>query len=100
LANRDLDRKLKLVAPRISQPILLMLAGHDQIIDNAATRAFVQRFASTRRTIFEYSDARHTLEFEPDRQLFVNDLVEWLRSTKCIAGIGRDSHLSEVPLNP
>jgi alpha-beta hydrolase superfamily lysophospholipase len=79
LANRDLDRFLDACPPAIHQPVLLMLAGKDDIIDNEATRRYVEGFASTERMIHEYPEARHTLEFEPDRQRFVDDLVAWIR---------------------
>jgi hypothetical protein len=28
--------------------------------------------------VAEYPSARHTLEFEPDRERFVGDLIAWL----------------------
>jgi acylglycerol lipase len=58
--------------------VLLMLAGRDRIIDNARTRAYVGSFASADRTIVEYSNAHHTLEFEPDPSPVFADLAGWL----------------------
>jgi acylglycerol lipase len=78
LANQRLDRLLREIAPRIDRRLLLMLAGRDRIIDNAATRDLAGRFASSDRRIIEYPEACHTLEFEPAAGRFVDDLLEWL----------------------
>jgi alpha-beta hydrolase superfamily lysophospholipase len=62
--------------------VLLLLAGQDRIIDNARTRAFVGRFAGDKEVV-EYPEAHHTLEFEPDAERFIRDLIAWLdRRTK------------------
>jgi alpha-beta hydrolase superfamily lysophospholipase len=66
-------------APRyVTVPTLLLLGGHDRIIFNEPTRAFVKRFAGP-KTIIEYPDAHHTLEFEPEPDVFLGDLVTWLK---------------------
>jgi alpha-beta hydrolase superfamily lysophospholipase len=74
-----LDFYLRAAPPHVNVPVLLMLAEQDRIIDNLATRAFVERFASADKQIIEYADAHHTLEFEPDPDRFVEDLIQWLR---------------------
>ena len=73
-----LDGYLRWVPPYVVVPTLLMLGGCDRIIDNARTRAFVERFAGP-KDVIEYPDAHHTLEFEPNPELFIGDLVQWLR---------------------
>ncbi len=78
-SGRDLDQIIQENCDQIVQPLLLMQAGHDQIIDNIATGQLVARFASRRQTVIRYEDAQHTLEFEPDREQFVTDLIDWLR---------------------
>jgi alpha-beta hydrolase superfamily lysophospholipase len=47
-------------------------------MDNSRTRRFVTRFASPDKTVIEYAGAHHTLEFEPDPELFIKDLRRWL----------------------
>jgi alpha-beta hydrolase superfamily lysophospholipase len=69
---------LRLVARSVQVPVLLLLAGEDRIIDNARTRRFVKRFASTDQTVIEYPGAHHTLEFEPEPDRFVEDWRQWL----------------------
>jgi alpha-beta hydrolase superfamily lysophospholipase len=63
---------------QIHQPILMMQAGRDQIIDNVATKALFDRMGSTRKSYIEYPEARHTLEFEPKPDQFIDDLLAWL----------------------
>ena len=58
--------------------MLLLLAGRDRIIDNDQTRRFVERFAGPKE-IVEYPEAHHTLEFEPDPERHIRDLVRWLQ---------------------
>lgn len=73
-----LDILLRRAPKHVAVPVLLMLAGHDRIIDNARTRAYVTRFRSSDRLILEYPDAHHTLEFEPDPTPVFADLARWL----------------------
>lgn len=59
-------------------PVLLQLAGQDRIIDNERTRELLNRWSAKDKTIVEYPDAHHTLEFEPDPQPIFSDLLQWL----------------------
>ena len=62
----------------VRAPVLLLLAEHDRVIDNARTRTFIEQLATPDRQIIEYPGAHHTLEFEPDSELFLTDLLRWL----------------------
>lgn len=81
-ASCELDRLARRAPDRIRCPVLMMLAGNDRIIDNAASRRYVERIASADRRLIEYPEAAHTLEFEPNRDEFVNDLIAWLASVR------------------
>ena len=59
-------------------PLLLMLAGKDRIIDNARTRAVLDRCPTADRRVIEYPEAHHTLEFEEDPTPAFADLHAWL----------------------
>lgn len=74
-----LDRHLRRVAERVTQPVLVLLGERDRIMDNARTRAFVESWASRQREIIEYSGWEHTLEFEVEPERFVGDVVVWLK---------------------
>ena len=77
-AGRELDRIVRTHRKHITHPTLLMLAGKDQIIDNARTWSLVSRLATRRLTKLTYANASHTLEFEPDREHIFTDLIHWL----------------------
>lgn len=77
VASVFLDRYLRRTPACVLVPTLLMLAGQDRIIDNDKTRAFVEQFAGP-RDIIEYPEAHHTLEFEPNPDRFLGDLLAWL----------------------
>ena len=62
---------------RISQPALLMLAGHDRIADNVRTLAYFRHLASADSLVIEYPEGHHTLEFEPDPSKYALDLARW-----------------------
>jgi alpha-beta hydrolase superfamily lysophospholipase len=92
LESARLDGYLHWVPAHVRLPVLLLLAGQDRIIDNARTRAFVERFASADRQVIDYPEAHHTLEFEPDPDRHVNDLLAWLdRLTSPPSGASRPS---------
>jgi alpha-beta hydrolase superfamily lysophospholipase len=73
-----LDGYLHFVPRYVRVPVLLMLAEHDRIIDNAGARRFVESFAAMEKKVVEYPGAHHTLEFEPEPEVFVRDLLGWL----------------------
>ena len=77
-ASNFLDRSVAKAPTRVMQPILLMLASEDRIVNNAKTREYIDRFASQDRTVIEYPGAHHTLEFEPDPGLYARELAGWL----------------------
>lgn len=62
----------------IHAPALLVLAGRDRIVDNRRTRAWFEQIPSDERTLLEYPQAAHTLEFEPDPQPFYDELAHWI----------------------
>ncbi len=82
-----LDGYLRFVPRYVRVPVLVMLAEHDRIIDNARTRRFVARFAAADKQIIEYPGTHHTLEFEPDPEIFLRDLINWLEK-HCPQAVG------------
>jgi alpha-beta hydrolase superfamily lysophospholipase len=75
-----LDVYLRFAARHVAAPVLVLLGENDRIIDNAATRRSVARFATKDVTVIQYPAAHHTLEFEPGGPLFMDDLLGWLRA--------------------
>jgi acylglycerol lipase len=76
--NNRLSRYLWLVPQHVRVPTLTLLAAKDRIINNARTRRYVARFAAADKQVIEYPDAHHTLEFEPEPDRAVDDLLAWL----------------------
>jgi acylglycerol lipase len=75
--DRYLTRYARGAAPYLHMPLLLVLAGRDRIVDNARTRAFFNRTGSRVRTLIEYPNAAHTLEFETEPEPYFADLASW-----------------------
>ena len=73
-----LDGYLRFVPKYVHVPVLMLLAEHDRIIHNRKTREFVERFATPDKEIIEYAGAHHTLEFEPEPERFIADVLRWL----------------------
>ena len=85
-----IDRKVRRMPPKVRQPVLLMLAGHDRIVNNPKTLAYFNTLASADRRLIEYPDGHHTLEFEPDPSAYARDLIGWL-DEKLGANVARTS---------
>ena len=77
-AGRELDRLWKIYRLQIQLPTLLMLAENDAIIENTAVRHQVSQLGTHQLTVKVYPGARHTLEFEPNRDVVFDDLISWL----------------------
>ncbi len=75
--SRRLDGYLQGAGRWLREPLLVMLAGQDRIIDNAATMAYAGSSASGDLTVRLYGEAHHTLEFEPDPRPIFADLACW-----------------------
>jgi alpha-beta hydrolase superfamily lysophospholipase len=73
-----LDWYVRFAVGHITMPTLTLLAEKDRIIDNARTRALLARFPARDNQIIEYPGAHHTLEFEPDPEPFICDIIAWL----------------------
>jgi len=72
------DRFLRGEYRKVTCPVLLMLAGKDRILDNAATRELMAEFTRSRSIrIIDYPQAEHTLEFEPPGHPWLADLRGW-----------------------
>lgn len=80
LASRRLDRYARAAqSDPTGCPLCLFLAGHDRIIHNQPTRNFVRMLRWPGRTIVDYPDAHHTLEFEREPSDYLQDLTAWIR---------------------
>lgn len=78
LASFLIDRMVRRAPRRLHLPALLMLAGRDRIVDNDRTLAYFEKLASADRSVIEYPEGCHTLEFDPDPTRYARDLIGWL----------------------
>lgn len=77
-ASRCLDRRLRRCRRGcLTAPTALILARHDRIINNDATRAAVGRLTACAAVVRQF-DGAHSLEFEPDPVPFYKALSEML----------------------
>jgi alpha-beta hydrolase superfamily lysophospholipase len=79
--DRALTRFAREAAPFLRMPLLLVLAGRDPIVNNRRTRNYFFRTKTAQRTLLEYPNAAHTLEFEADPQPYFGDLADWIALT-------------------
>jgi acylglycerol lipase len=93
-ASFFIDRRVRSVPGEVRQPCLLMLAGHDRIVDNVRTREYFQKIAAQDKSIIEYPEGHHTLEFDPDPSEYARDLIVWL-DTIFEANPAQDSRVEE-----
>jgi alpha-beta hydrolase superfamily lysophospholipase len=80
-----LDGYLRFVIRYVRVPVLLLLAERDRIIDNERTQRYLARFATRDKETIEYPRAHHTLEFEPDPDRFIDDVLGWLQRKTLVA---------------
>lgn len=73
-----LDGYLRWAVRSVRLPVLVLLASEERIIDNLRTRQLIARFPAADKEIIEYAGAHHTLEFEPDPEVFLRDVRRWL----------------------
>jgi alpha-beta hydrolase superfamily lysophospholipase len=75
--SRRLERLAKRSFRALNVPVLLMLAGRDEIVDNAGVKKLFEKCPSADRVLKVYPEARHTLEFDSCREEYFNDLAAW-----------------------
>ena len=88
-ASFFLDRMVQEARTSKFKPILLMLAGQDRIVNNEKTLALFNGLNAEEKTLIEYPEGQHTLEFDDDPDRYARDLIAWLegrrafKSTTC-----------------
>ena len=78
LASRRMDRTIAKLPGAAPVPIHLFVAGDERIVDNDATVAFIEGLGWARSRITNYATARHSIEFEPDAENYLRDLVAFI----------------------
>lgn len=74
-----MDRRLKKASGNIRLPVLLMLAGVDDIIDTDGIRRWYEKLPSADKTLKFYKDYYHLLTFEENAAEVMKDIVVWIQ---------------------
>ncbi len=69
---------LQLQDENLTMPVFMVLAQDDQISDNRENTDFFNELPSDTKRLITYDHAVHIIEFSRDRDLFFEDLLEWL----------------------
>lgn len=73
-------RYLKANTEKLTMPVFVALTGADPITDVEKNSAWCESLPSPRKALIRYGNARHILEFSPERDRFFTDLGRWLAS--------------------
>jgi len=73
-----LDRRRGRDTARLQLPVLLLQGEADQMMDVPATRRWFDGLGGQHSSYRAYPGAGHTLDFEPDRTRYLDDLLGWL----------------------
>jgi alpha-beta hydrolase superfamily lysophospholipase len=82
LATRALDRTIRARVDTLSAPVLLLLAGHDRIIDNERTQELLGRIPGGHLRVRLYERATHSIQFE-ETDALVRDVDRFLEDVAC-----------------
>jgi acylglycerol lipase len=81
-ASLQLDRKIGAHVDALRVPVLLLLAGHDRIVDNEGTRELLERLPAGNLRVRLYEQATHSIQFEETERL-VRDVDRFLEEAGC-----------------
>ena len=68
------------LAPSMKVPILMQIAGDDQLVDAEASKSFYEKHGVKDKTLHVYEGLYHEIynELEPDRKKVLDDLENWI----------------------
>ena len=73
-----MDKSVKEASARIKIPVLLMLAGIDEIIDTGFAKKWLGRLPADDKTLSVYKDFYHILTFEKDPSKVMKEMSDWI----------------------
>jgi alpha-beta hydrolase superfamily lysophospholipase len=79
LEMAKIGQRLNKASKNIKLPVLLMLAGIDEIIDTKGAKRWLEKLPSTDKTLKFYKDYHHILTFEEDPRLVMEDIETWIK---------------------
>jgi alpha-beta hydrolase superfamily lysophospholipase len=85
LASRRMDKIVARFTTSTPVPVHLFVAGDERIVDNDKTTSFIRDLRWPGCQITRYDQARHSLEFEGDPELYFGDLVSFIERAQASA---------------
>jgi alpha-beta hydrolase superfamily lysophospholipase len=73
-----LDRRRSKASAAIALPLLVLQGESDRMMDVPRTLAWVGGLPTDDATYVSYPGAGHTLDFEPDRSAYLDDMLGWM----------------------
>jgi alpha-beta hydrolase superfamily lysophospholipase len=73
-----LDRHRPRASARLRLPLVVLQGEKDAMMDVPKTREWFSQLGVDDKTYRSYPGAGHTLDFEPDRSQYLEDMVTWL----------------------
>jgi len=65
---------------KIALPVLVLLAGEDDIVDNRKTKDWFRKLASDDKTIKVFDDFCHVMPFEANNDSLINFIADWAKA--------------------
>ncbi len=75
-----MEQELSGINHRIFLPVLVLLAGHDEIVDNEKIREWFKRLESGDKKIKVFGDLRHIIPFEDNIEPVINFITDWTKT--------------------
>ncbi len=79
LASRSLDRRIAKRITSLRAPVLLLLAGEDEIVDNDGVLRLLAPLPPGQLQVWQYADAMHSIQLERTDAM-VDDIVTFLET--------------------
>ncbi len=65
---------------KIMRPVLFLLSGNDQIVDNRVTQKIFSQMTIEDKKLIEYPQMYHALSVDLDREKVFADILEWIQA--------------------
>jgi pimeloyl-ACP methyl ester carboxylesterase len=75
--------------PRLRAPLLVMVGTEDKLVDRASADLVIELVGSTDRTLKRYVGLSHEILNEPEKEVVLGDLVQWLKDHEMTAASSR-----------
>lgn len=75
-----MERQLSGINHRITLPVVVLLAGHDEIVDNGRIEEWFKKLESGDKTIKVFADMHHVMPFEENTDPLINFITDWTKA--------------------